>query len=161
VAPCPGIPRPSTRSSFTRARDPAYAEKYQNTLNLALELPTGTGKTLLGLLIGEWVRREAEGPVTYATPTKQFARQVAATAQGEGVLAGSFMLPQVRTDGLPRPRLHPCWFLPGAVMPCPAGSQVRAIHLPRQHLLRDWTERGPYRAALTLIAPPGTGEPTC
>ncbi|QUX26880.1 DEAD/DEAH box helicase [Nocardiopsis akebiae] len=63
----------------------AYAENHQNTPDLALELPTGTGKTLPGLLIGEWVRRKAEGPVLYATPTKQLARQVAATAEREGV----------------------------------------------------------------------------
>lgn len=65
----------------------AYAESHQNTPDLALELPTGTGKTLPGLLIGEWVRRKAEGPVVYATPTKQLARQVAATAEREGVPA--------------------------------------------------------------------------
>ena len=65
----------------------AYAESHQNTPDLALELPTGTGKTLPGLLIGEWVRRKAEGPVIYATPTKQLARQVAATAEREGVPA--------------------------------------------------------------------------
>lgn len=63
----------------------AYAESHQNTPDLALELPTGTGKTLPGLLIAEWVRRKAAGPVIYATPTKQLARQVAATAEREGV----------------------------------------------------------------------------
>lgn len=63
----------------------AYAEHHQNTPDLALELPTGSGKTLPGLLIGEWVRRKGEGPVIYATPTKQLARQVLATAQREGV----------------------------------------------------------------------------
>lgn len=63
----------------------AYAEGNEGTADLALELPTGTGKTLPGLLIGEWVRRKAEGPVIYATPTKQLARQVAATARREGV----------------------------------------------------------------------------
>lgn len=63
----------------------AYAEGHQSTPDLALELPTGTGKTLPGLLIGEWVRRKAAGPVIYATPTKQLARQVAATAKREGV----------------------------------------------------------------------------
>ena len=65
----------------------AYAEKHQNTPDLALELPTGTGKTLPGLLIAEWVRRKAEGPVLYATPTRQLALQVAATAATEGVPA--------------------------------------------------------------------------
>lgn len=65
----------------------AYAENHQNTPDLALELPTGTGKTLPGLLIGEWVRRKAEGPVIYATPTKQLARQVATTAEREGIPA--------------------------------------------------------------------------
>lgn len=63
----------------------AYAEKHQGTSDLALELPTGTGKTLPGLLIAEWVRRKAEGPVIYATPTKQLARQVASTAEREGI----------------------------------------------------------------------------
>ena len=65
----------------------AYAEKHQSTSDLALELPTGTGKTLPGLLIAEWVRRKEEGPVIYATPTKQLANQVFATAKAEGVPA--------------------------------------------------------------------------
>lgn len=65
----------------------AYAEKHEGTSDLALELPTGTGKTLPGLLIAEWVRRKAEGPVLYATPTKQLALQVLATATTEGVPA--------------------------------------------------------------------------
>jgi len=63
----------------------AYAEKHQGTPDIALELPTGTGKTLPGLLIGEWVRRKAEGPVLFATPTKQLAKQVAAAAGREGI----------------------------------------------------------------------------
>ncbi|CEH00577.1 DEAD/DEAH box helicase [Propionibacterium freudenreichii] len=63
----------------------AYAQDHQDTPDLALELPTGTGKTLPGLLIAEWVRRKTAGPVIYATPTKQLAQQVAATAEREGV----------------------------------------------------------------------------
>lgn len=65
----------------------AYSEKHQATPDLALELPTGTGKTLPGLLIAEWVRRKTNGPVLYATPTKQLANQVLATAKEEGVPA--------------------------------------------------------------------------
>lgn len=63
----------------------AYAEQHQKTPDLALELPTGTGKTLPGLLIAEWVRRKKNGPVLYATPTKQLAIQVCATADREGI----------------------------------------------------------------------------
>ena len=65
----------------------AYAEKHQNTPDLALELPTGTGKTLPGLLIAEWVRRKGEGPVLYAAPTRQLSDQVHHTAKNEGVPA--------------------------------------------------------------------------
>lgn len=64
-----------------------FAKKHQETPDLALELPTGTGKTLPGLLIAEWVRRKAEGPVLYAAPTKQLADQVLTTAKNEGVPA--------------------------------------------------------------------------
>ena len=63
----------------------SYADKHTETADLALELPTGTGKTLPGLLIGEWVRRKGEGPVLYATPTTQLAKQVAKTAKREGI----------------------------------------------------------------------------
>lgn len=63
----------------------AYAERHLETADLALELPTGTGKTIPGLLLAEWVRRRSEGPVIYATPTKQLARQVLAAARREGV----------------------------------------------------------------------------
>lgn len=62
-----------------------YAKSHLRTPDLALELPTGTGKTLPGLLIAEWVRRKSEGPVLYATPTKQLASQVQATSQREGI----------------------------------------------------------------------------
>ncbi|PUB20183.1 RAD3-like DEAD/DEAH box helicase [Promicromonospora sp. AC04] len=65
----------------------AYAEGHHDTPDLALELPTGTGKTLPGLLIAEWIRRKAQGPVLFAAPTRQLAHQVLSTAATEGVPA--------------------------------------------------------------------------
>ena len=53
--------------------------------DVALELPTGTGKTLTGLLVAEWSRRTRSERVLYACPTKQLARQVAASAFREGI----------------------------------------------------------------------------
>jgi hypothetical protein len=35
----------------------SYTAEHSATPDLALELPTGTGKTLPGLLIADWVRR--------------------------------------------------------------------------------------------------------
>lgn len=61
----------------------AYAENHQHTSDLALELPPVTGKILPGLLIGEWVRRKAGGPVIYATPTKQTAAVGIASEQDQ------------------------------------------------------------------------------
>lgn len=65
----------------------SYAEQHREASDVALELPTGTGKTLPGLLISEWARRRSEGPVLYATPTKLLATQVLSTAVAEGVPA--------------------------------------------------------------------------
>jgi hypothetical protein len=62
-----------------------YAAKHADTADLALELPTGTGKTLPGLLVADWSRRLRRGRVAYACPTKQLARQVAATAERQGI----------------------------------------------------------------------------
>lgn len=64
-----------------------YMEDHQNTPDLAIELPTGTGKTLTGLLLAEWVRRHTGKRVLYACPTKQLVKQVQATADREGIKA--------------------------------------------------------------------------
>jgi hypothetical protein len=65
----------------------AYAADHLKTPDLALELPTGTGKTLPGLLIADWIRLVRGSRVAYACPTVQLARQVAETASREGVPA--------------------------------------------------------------------------
>src|SRR5947209_5119306 len=44
--------------------------------DVALELPTGTGKTLVGLLIAEWRRIALGERAVYLCPTRQLARQV-------------------------------------------------------------------------------------
>lgn len=41
-----------------------------------MELPTGTGKTLIGLLAGEDFRQQGGGPVAYLAGNKQLAQQV-------------------------------------------------------------------------------------
>lgn len=53
-----------------------YYANNRDKENIALELPTGTGKTLVGLLIAEYRRRCKEERVVYLCPTKQLANQV-------------------------------------------------------------------------------------
>ena len=65
----------------------AWYSEHQNSSDVALELPTGTGKTLPGLLIAEWVRLKRTCHVIYACPTQQLARQVFQTATREGITA--------------------------------------------------------------------------
>lgn len=57
-----------------------YHSKHLSTADLALELPTGAGKTLPALLIAEWRRRSLGQRVLYACPTQQLARQTAEAA---------------------------------------------------------------------------------
>jgi hypothetical protein len=45
-------------------------------LDAAVELPTGTGKTLIGLLVGEDFRQQRGAPVAYLAGNKQLAQQV-------------------------------------------------------------------------------------
>jgi hypothetical protein len=53
-----------------------YQSKALNSRDVALQLPTGSGKTLVGLLIGEWRRRAFQEKVVYICPTRQLAHQV-------------------------------------------------------------------------------------
>lgn len=62
-----------------------YAESHAQSPDVALELPTGSGKTLVGLLIAEWKRASIGHRVVYACPTKQLAQQVVTKARDEGI----------------------------------------------------------------------------
>lgn len=53
--------------------------------DIAFELPTGTGKTAVGLLIGEWKRKRTGKRVAYLTLTNQLATQVLREAQSLGI----------------------------------------------------------------------------
>lgn len=49
--------------------------------DVAMQLPTGSGKTLVGLLIGEWLRRKNNERVVFLCPTRQLVHQVVAQAE--------------------------------------------------------------------------------
>ncbi|MET9759917.1 DEAD/DEAH box helicase [Streptomyces sp. NPDC006372] len=53
--------------------------------DVAIELPTGAGKTLVGGLIGEFQRRKFGERVAYICPTRQLARQTAAKFDDYGI----------------------------------------------------------------------------
>ncbi|MBI4311383.1 MAG: DEAD/DEAH box helicase family protein [Chloroflexi bacterium] len=54
----------------------SWHTSFQHSQDVAFELPTGTGKTLIALLIGEY-RRQAYGErIAYLCPTRQLAYQV-------------------------------------------------------------------------------------
>ena len=58
-----------------------YGNDMVNESDVALQLPTGSGKTLVGLLIAEWRRRKFEERVVYLCPTKQLVNQTVEQAQ--------------------------------------------------------------------------------
>jgi hypothetical protein len=60
--------------------------------DVAIDLPTGTGKTLVGLLIGEDFRRVSNRPVAYLAGNKALAKQVEREARLHG-------MPIVRLQG--------------------------------------------------------------
>ncbi|WP_146072705.1 DEAD/DEAH box helicase family protein [Cryobacterium sp. Y62] len=73
-----------------------YAATRLRARDLAIELPTGTGKTLTGLLIADWRRRQNKSRAIFACPTVQLVRQVLVAAEREGIpavdLSGSHKL---------------------------------------------------------------------
>ena len=53
-----------------------YVSKFVDSPDLAAQLPTGSGKTLVALLIGEWRRLTRQERVVYLCPTNQLVHQV-------------------------------------------------------------------------------------
>lgn len=66
-----------------------YHTNHLETDDIALELPTGAGKTLPALLIAEWRRSQLDHRVVYACPTVQLANQVYREARRLGIEAVS------------------------------------------------------------------------
>ncbi len=64
-----------------------YRSQAVGLRDVALELPTGAGKTLVGLLLAEYRRRTVKQRVAYLCPNVQLARQACSRATGYGITA--------------------------------------------------------------------------
>jgi replicative superfamily II helicase len=68
-----------------------YVEKHLHSSDLAIEMPTGSGKTLVGLILAEWRRRLNKEKVVYLCPTNQLVYQVAEQSEKKyGLKVASF-----------------------------------------------------------------------
>lgn len=52
-----------------------YAEDFEGFSDVALQLPTGSGKTLVGLLVADWRRKKNGDRALYLCPTIQLVKQ--------------------------------------------------------------------------------------
>lgn len=79
--------RKSQDDLLNRYFNEAYMDK-----DVALELPTGAGKTLIGLLIGEFRRRKHNEKILYLCPNKQLVNQTVKHAvEDYGINATAFI----------------------------------------------------------------------
>ncbi len=60
-----------------------YVAQALDAPDVALQLPTGSGKTLVGLLLAEWRRRKFRERIVYLCPTRQLVHQVAEEASAK------------------------------------------------------------------------------
>ncbi len=74
-----------------------YADQLNNQ-DVALELPTGSGKTLVGLLIAEWRRLALGQRVAYACVNNQLADQATIKAAGYGMAVVQLTGPKAQWD---------------------------------------------------------------
>lgn len=76
-----------------------YTKEYMGSPDVAMELPTGSGKTLIGLLVGEYRRQTLNERVIYLCPTNQLVHQVAEEARNKyGIHTLAFTGPQKDYD---------------------------------------------------------------
>ena len=70
---------------YCNQKDNKSNQKYIQIKDLAIELPTGTGKTLVGLLVAEYRRRVFNERVVFLCPTRQLCAQVNESARLYGI----------------------------------------------------------------------------
>ncbi|MEV6048804.1 DEAD/DEAH box helicase [Streptomyces xanthochromogenes] len=73
-----------------------WHQKMPDASDVAIELPTGAGKTLVGGLIGDFQRQKYGERVAYICPTRQLARQTAARFDEYGI-PNVLLINKVRT----------------------------------------------------------------
>lgn len=77
-------------------------DTHVNERDIVLKVSTGSGKTLVGLIYAEYMRRRyPDEPTLYLCPTNQLAGQVVESAASIGVEAETFL-----ADGTPQRGLH-------------------------------------------------------
>lgn len=74
-----------------------YVAEAKEETDVALQLPTGSGKTLVGLLLAEWRRRKFGERVVYLCPTRQLVNQVVDEATAKYGLSVEAFTGKVRT----------------------------------------------------------------
>ena len=72
----------------------SYNTNTEHQENVAIELPTGAGKTLVGLLIAEYRRQKYDERAAYLCPTRQLAKQVGNQAAQYGIDVSVLIGPQ-------------------------------------------------------------------
>ncbi|WP_092866071.1 DEAD/DEAH box helicase [Albimonas pacifica] len=79
----PLLTRRSIPDAMSHQKDmlSVYAEDMSRSSDVAMQLPTGSGKTLVGLFIAEWRRRKFKDRVVYLCPTRQLVNQTVAQAE--------------------------------------------------------------------------------
>jgi hypothetical protein len=83
------LPNRATTHGYLRTPQADALREYAKLVDerdIALELPTGTGKTAVGLLIAEWRRRRTGENVAFLALTNQLATQVLREAERLGVV---------------------------------------------------------------------------
>ena len=60
-----------------------YLDEALEKSDVALQLPTGSGKTLVGLILAEWRRQKYNEKVVYLCPTNQLVHQVVEQAENK------------------------------------------------------------------------------
>lgn len=80
------LPRRNIESALWHQGEIMHAYAQTTALDkpdVAIQLPTGSGKTLVGLMIAEWRRRKFNERILYLCPTKQLVHQVVEQAKDQ------------------------------------------------------------------------------
>ncbi len=64
--------------------------QHRTIADITIEMPTGGGKTLIGLLVAQAITNEARGRVLYACPNNQLVEQTAAKASEVGLVVATY-----------------------------------------------------------------------